>query len=174
MPKYSIEQLRTIFTASNDFNEIFDAFEDALAQKIDDVELYRHLLGNSHLAAEEVCLFAEKLSDDFPALAYDTYMWLGSLFAATYAQKDNYELATRYYKKAAQSRPFETAPYLNLSDNYDANLNLPPLDELISFLSTGAEHCSETRLLTERLIFFYTLKGDDEWAEFYKKKLREG
>ena len=164
MPKYSIEQLRTIFTASNDFNEIFDGFEDALAQKIDDIELYRHLFGNSYLTAEEICLFAEKLSGDFPELAYDVYMWLGSYFAALYAQKDNYELATRYYHKAAQVRPFETAPYLNLCDNYDENLNLPPANELITFLSVGIEYCKDVCPLMERMIFLYELKGDDEWA----------
>ena len=98
-------------------------------------------------------------------------MWLGSFFAAMYSQKDNYELATRYFQKASKARPAEVTPYLNLCDNYDANVNLPPIKELIAFLSAGLEQCKEKRAIIERLIFFYELEGDDEWAEFYKKKL---
>ncbi len=66
MPRYTVDEIRSKFANGKDFNEIFDAFEEALAQGIQDVELYRLLFWNSALCPDELCLFGEKLAKEFP------------------------------------------------------------------------------------------------------------
>src|SRR5512135_1377438 len=125
MPRFTIEEIRNKFANSTDFNELFDAFEDALEQKIQDVMLYRLLFWNNSLAPDELCLFGEKLAKEFPNLAYDTYMWLASVFEVTYSSYDDCELARKYYRKGAEGKPKGESPYLDAADCYGPDLNMP-------------------------------------------------
>jgi len=70
MPRFTLEEIRAKFSNSTDFNEIFDAFEDAIAQNIQDVELYRLLFWNNSLGPDELCLFGEKLAKQSAASRY--------------------------------------------------------------------------------------------------------
>lgn len=173
MPNLSKEEIRRRFSTSTDFNEIFDAFEEALAQHIDDIEVYRLLFWNHSLSPDELCLFGEKLVQEAPAVAYDVYMWLANVFEVTYAMYDNYELAIEYYKKAASVRPQESDPYLDAADCYEPDLNIPPLDVLIDFLKEGLGNLSSGRSVCQRLSNFYQLGGDLEMSEYYRKKSEE-
>ncbi len=168
MPRFTIEEIRTKFTNSTDFNEIFDAFEDALEQKIQDVMLYRLLFWNNSLAPDELCLFGEKLAKEFPHLAYDTYMWLASVFEVTYSSYDNFELAMKYYRKAAQAKPQDEGPYLDAADCYDPDLNIPSADSLINFLKSGLKPVSQKRNILLRLSYLYQVSGNQEQADYYR------
>lgn len=170
MPNLSKEEIRLRFSTSTDFNEIFDAFEDAIVQRIDDIEVYRLLFWNHSLSPDELCLFGEKLAQEFPAIAYDVYMWLASVFELTYSMYDNYELALEYYKKAASVRPNEPDPYLDAADCYEPDLNIPPIDILIEFLKSGTQHLTKPRSLYQRLAYLYQLIGDSQQSEFYRQK----
>jgi len=153
MPKFTIEDLRLKFSKSTDFNEIFDAFEDALEQRLQDVELYRLLFWNHALTPDELCLFGEKLAREFPNIAYDVYMWLASVFEVTYSSYDNYDLCIEYYKKAAHVKPGEIDPYLDACDCYEPDLKIPPIDILIEFVkrkpcTLGSLTCINLRVTT--------------------------
>jgi tetratricopeptide (TPR) repeat protein len=167
---YTVEEIRKCFSTSTDFNEIFDAFQSALTQKVRDVEPYRLLFWNHSLTADEIRLFGEKLAGEFPDLAYDVFLWLASIFEATYSSSDNYELALRYYQKAALASPAEPDPYLDACDCYDPDLNIPPLDSLIEFVSRGVEHVKNPASLYKRLAHLHELAGDTEKSEFYRRK----
>lgn len=173
MAKLTVEEIRKRFEQSKDFNEIFDAFEQALEQRLDDIELYRQLFWNHALAPDELCLFGTKLAKEFAQLSYEVYMWLASIFEVTYAMYDNYELALEYYKKAASVRPSEPDPYLDAADCYEPDLNIPPISLLINFLKQGA--CSVTRPITiyQRLAHFYEICGNDEMSIYYQRKVQE-
>jgi tetratricopeptide (TPR) repeat protein len=173
MPNFSQEEIRRRFSTSTDFNEIFDAFEDAVVQRIDDVELYRLLFWNNSLTPEELCLFGEKLSQEFPQISYDVYMWLANVFELTYSMYDNYELAVEYYKKAASIKPSEPDPYLDAADCYEPDLNIPPVDVLIDFLKEGSEHVGNPKTVFQRLAYLYQLSGDFEMSEYYRRKADE-
>ncbi len=168
MSRFSVEEIRQKFATSQDFNEIFDAFEDALSQQLRDLELYRLLFWNNSLGPEELCLFGEKLAREFPDLAYGTYMWLANVFEVTYSSYDNFDLAMTYYRKAAQARPAEVDPYLNLVDCYDPDLNIPPADALIAFLREGLKTVSGKKILLQRLSFLYQMIGDREQSDYYR------
>jgi tetratricopeptide (TPR) repeat protein len=167
---FSIDEIRRRFAESDDFNEIFDAVEAAINQRIDDVELYRLLFWNNSLSSEAIAMFGEKIAREFPNIAYDIYMWLASVFEVSYSKYDNYEGAIRYYKKAAEVRPMELDPYLDAADCYDPDLNLPPADVLIEFLLQGLKHVRTPKPIYQRLALLYRNIGDDDMADFYEQK----
>jgi hypothetical protein len=168
MPRLTLEEIRNKFANSTDFNELFDAFEDAIDQKIQDVMLYRLLFWNNSLAPDELCLFGEKLAKEFPTLAYDTYMWLASVFEVTYSSYDNFELAMKYYHKATMAKPKEEAPYLDAADCYDPDLNIPSVDSLINFLKSGLKPVDQKRNILLRLSYLYQVSGNQEQADYYR------
>jgi len=168
MPRFTLEEIRAKFSNSTDFNEIFDAFEDAITQKIQDVELYRLLFWNNSLGPDELCLFGEKLAKEFPAIAYDTYMWLASVFEVTYSSYDNFELAIKYYKKAARSKPSEPDPYLDAADCFDPDLNIPPIDVLIEFLKDGVKRVGNKKSILLRLAHMYQIIGNEAQSDYYR------
>ncbi|MEX0602106.1 MAG: hypothetical protein WD295_02115 [Bacteroidota bacterium] len=169
MPRFTAEEIRAKFANATDFNDLFDAFEDALAQGIQDVEIYRLLFWNTSLGPDELCLFGEKLAKEFPGIAYDTYMWLASVFEVTYSAYDNFELAITYYRKAARARRNEPDPYLDACDCYDPDLNIPPLDTLIDFLKEGLPHVGNKTSLLLRLSRLYEQGGDLEKSDYYRR-----
>jgi len=170
MRNYTVEEIRRCFSTSTDFNEIFDVFQAALAQEVKDVEPYRLLFWNHSLTPDEIRLFGEKLSTQFPDLAYDVYLWLAGVFEVTYSARDNFELAVHYYQKAALVRPAEPDPYLDACDCYDPDLNIPPLFSLIEFVENGAGHVTNPASLFRRLSHLYRLAGNEEMSEHYRRK----
>lgn len=173
MPQFTKEEIRRRFSISTDFNEIFDAFEDAIGQGIDEIEVYRLLFWNHSLTPDELCLFGQKLVQEFPTVAYDVYMWLANVFEVTYSMYDNYELAVEYYKKAASVKPGEPDPYLDAADCYEPDLNIPPVDVLIDFLSEGARHLVNPKSVYQRLSYLYQVVGDLQMSEYYRQKAEE-
>ena len=170
---YSVDDIRRVFANSTDFNEIFDVFQAALRQQLKDVELYRLLFWNHSLTPDEIRLFGEKLASEFPAIAYDVYLWLASVFEVTYSSNDNYELALQYYQKAARARPAEPDPYLDACDCYDPDLNIPPVAVLIEFVHRGTQHVVNPTSLYRRLSRLYLLAGEERRSEQYRR-LAEG
>ncbi|HLX12546.1 MAG TPA: hypothetical protein VKS81_07020 [Bacteroidota bacterium] len=174
MPGLSKEEIQKIFELSTDFNDIFEAFEEAIALKFDDIELYRLLFWNKFLSPDELCMFGDKLAKEFPTLAYDSYMWLANVFEATYAASDNYDLALRYFKKAALVKPAEPDPYLDAADCYEPDLNIPPIAQLIDFLKLGAQNVANANKIYQRLAYLYELLDNDEMTQFYRRKANPG
>lgn len=173
MPQLSAEEIRRRFELSKEFNEIFDAFEQALEQRLDDIELYQKLFWNNTLTPDELCLFGEKLAKEFTNIAYDTYLWLANIFEVTYSVYDNHERALEYFWKAASVRPHENTPYLEAGRCYEPDLNIPSVHVLIGFLKKGSTLSSQPKLLYERLIELYEYAGNDEMSEYYRRKIRE-
>jgi hypothetical protein len=168
MPRFTLDEIRGKFANGKDFNEIFDAFEEALKQSLQDVELYRLLFWNAALSPDELCLFGEKLAKEFPTLAYETYMWLANVFEVTYSSYDNFELAIRYYRKAAKVKPMEVQPYLNAADCHEPDLNIPPFTLLVEFLKEGLNSVKDKKTLLHRLSYLYQMHGDQKQADFYR------
>jgi len=105
----TLDEIKRRFEFSTDFNEIFDAFEVALALKVRDLDLYRLLFMNPSLSPDELCLFGEKLAREVEGIAFEIYGWLARVFEATHSMLDNYELTFEYYRKAAAVRPEEVS-----------------------------------------------------------------
>ncbi|HUN66086.1 MAG TPA: hypothetical protein VMW43_08275 [Bacteroidota bacterium] len=173
MPQLTPEDIRKRFEQSREFNDLFEAFEEALRLGLRDIELYRLLFWNSALTPDEVCMFGEKLAAEFPDLSFDVYMWLASVFNVTYAMYDNYDLAFRYYRKAAAAKPASSDPYLRISECYEPDLNIPPLDAIIHFLKAGAPGLEQPKPVFEKLAHFYDLRGNDEMSSYFRRRAEE-
>ena len=105
MRKLTLDEIRKCFETSHEFNEIFDAFQQALAQRMNDIELYRQLFWNHALTPAERCLFGEKLSKEFPDLAYGVFMWLANVFEVTNTTMyDNYDLRSSILQKSCRAQ----------------------------------------------------------------------
>lgn len=169
MPKLTKEEIREKFITSDDFNELFDAFEAALESKIDDLELYQLLFWNNSLSSDELCLFGEKLVQVFPHMAYDVYMWLAKIFEVTFSMHDNYELAFEYYKKAAHVKPEQVETYIAASKCFESDLNIPPADLLIEFLKDGLNYVNNQIPIYNCLSDLYEKIGDEEQSLYYRK-----
>jgi hypothetical protein len=174
MRSYSLEEIRNCFSRSADFNEIFDAFQSAISQKIKDLEQYRLLFWNHSLSTDEVRLFGEKLAEVFPDMAHEIYLWLASVFEVTSSSDDNYELAFHYYQKAAESEPKNPDAYLDACDCYDPDLNIPPVTNLIEFVKRGTNHVTDPVPLYKRLANLFQFLGDPGQSEEYRRKADEG
>ena len=170
MSRLTVEEIRKRFELSKEFNEIFDAFEQAIEQRLDDIDLYKQLFWNHTLTPDELCLFGEKLAKEFAPLAYDTYTWLAEVFEVTYSMFDNYELALEYYIKASSVKPSELAPYLGAANCYEPDLNIPPVSLLIEFLKKGSEIVAHPEPLYMKLVQFYDIVGNDEMRNYYRRK----
>ncbi|GEM_PF-383790 len=173
MSDFSREEIRLRFSSATNFNEIFDAFESAINQHIDDIELYRQLFWNDSLRIDEIILFGEKLAKEFPHNAYDVYMWMANVFEAVFSSEDNFEHSLMYYQKAAAVNPAVPDPYLDACDCYDPDLNIPPLESLIDFVKKGLDSASEKKNLSSRLSYLYHLLGDEDLAEYYRLMAEE-
>ncbi len=171
MSNLSIEEIRKRFELSKEFNEIFDTFEDAIGQRIEDIEVYKLLFWNPTLTPDELCLFGEKLAKEFSSLAYDTYMWLADIFEVTYAMYDNHVRSLEYFQKAAAVRSDEPTPYLAAAKCYEPDLNIPPVNVLLDFLKRGVTNVKHPRVLYEQLLELYEYAGNDEMIEYYRRKL---
>jgi len=173
MAKLTPDEIRQRFELSKEFNEIFDAFGQAIEDRIDDIELYRQLFWNATLTPDELCMFGEKLAREFPHIAYDIYMWLASVFGVTYSMFDNYELALAYYQKAAEIRPAAPDPYLDAVDCYEPDLGIPPVSLLISFLKAGVRNVPAPITLYNKLAYLYEIEGNDEMSKFFRMRANE-
>ena len=173
MPRFTPEEIRYIFSNAVDFNDLFDAFEDALKQNIQDIDLYRLLFWNHALGPDELCLFGEKLAKEFPSIAYDVFMWLASVFEVTYSSYDNFELAIKYYRRSAATKPAEVDPYLDACDCYDPDLNIPPADTLIDFLKSGLGNVMNKKTLLMRISQMYQLIGEQDLSDYYRDLANE-
>ncbi|MBI2428224.1 MAG: hypothetical protein HYV29_05410 [Ignavibacteriales bacterium] len=163
-------EIRHIFNTSKNFNELFDAFDEAILQGIDDVELYRILFWNDSLGSDELILFGEKLAREFRHIAYDVYMWLANIFEVLFGKKDNFEMALTYYQKAAAIKPDEPDPYLDACDCYNPDLDIPPAKNLIEFLKIGLEFVHNKKSICLRLAVLYQSIGEKDLAEYYRVK----
>jgi hypothetical protein len=86
---------------------------------------------------------------------------------------DNFDLAITYYKKAAEKKPHEPAPYIDAANCFDRDLKIPAADILIDFLKKGVNHVNDPRPLYERLADLYETVDNDEMTKFYRRKLGE-
>ena len=93
------KEIEFIFSNSNSADELFDAFHIAISEKIRDEELYKKLLWNKALSADEISMFAEKISHDFPELSFNIFFWTAQVFESISNYGEYHNHAFKYFKK---------------------------------------------------------------------------
>lgn len=161
------EDIEQIFRSSNDSNELFDAFQTALSLEIDDVELYKILLGNPTLSFDEIAMYTEKLANEFTKFGFDIYLWTAKLLETKSLNIDALETALHYYAKAAQINPTDHTPFINAINlyNYEMVFNLNKLIE--EFVESGIHSVMKKSLLYKTLADHFKKTGDLESQKKY-------
>lgn len=117
-------EIENIFTSSSSSDEIFDAFHEAITQKIADINLYKILLANAFLKEDEAKLYASKIGKEFPEFAYDIYMWCAEIFANKSWYPEQTEHAIECLLKAFDSNKKAHEPLVKLLELYNHELDM--------------------------------------------------
>ncbi len=155
------EEIENIFRYSNNSNELFDAFQSALSQKIEEVELYKALLGNPTLSPPEIEMYTEKLCSEFKDERFDIYSWTARLFETKYYRVESIEKALHYYAKAAKIKPEEYLPFINVMNLYNYDFDLSFNKIIIDFVKRNLDGVKNKREVYKSLAEHYKKLGDN-------------
>lgn len=148
------QELEKVFREATSSDELFDTFQKALHHKLVDAELYKILLGNMILSADEVKMYTEKLCQEFRDICYDIYMWAASILENMHAG-EHLETAFNYYRKAIEANRSDHLPYINILRMYNAELDLPPKKVLVELFRTGIKEVKYKSKLCRAIADFY-------------------
>lgn len=164
MEKYKYEY---IFKNSKNPDELFDAFDKALKEGIEDLEVYKLLFWNSVLDIDMLSMFIKKLANTFPKIAYDVYMWGAKVIELSFDNVENFEIILNFYKKAAELKPHENEPYIKAADSYNFELKIHPPSIVINFLKKGTTKVKDPSTLYFKLSEFFGKLGNIELKNHY-------
>ncbi len=161
--------LENIFLTSSSSEELFDAFDTALKGNVDNLEIYKILIANPALAIDEIEMYVKTLSEKFPSMKYELFMW--TAFALeTYTEVSEYlEKATEYYAKAAEIDFSNCEPYISMLKNYDYELKLPVNKMIINFIESRLDLIQCKSKIYYALAEHYGKLGESEKKAFYLK-----
>jgi len=169
MNEKDFKVLENIFLTSSSSEELFDAFDTALKGNIDDLEIYKILLANPALSIDEIEMFVKALSEKFPSMKYDLFMWTAFVLE-TYTEVSEYlEKATEYYAKAADIDLSSCEPYLGMLENYDYEIKHPANKVIINFIESRLNLIECKSKIYAALAEHYGKLGNGEKKSFYLK-----
>ena len=125
------QDLEEIFRTSNSSDDLFDSFRTAIENKIGDEDLYKILLRNKALSADEISMFAEKICKEFPNLSYNIYFCVAQLFESISSYGKYLDRSFVYYTKAAGRKPTLHEPYMAIAKIYNAEFNIPKFESIV-------------------------------------------
>jgi hypothetical protein len=70
--------------------------------------------------------------------------------------------------------PGRPEPYIDACDCYDIDLNIPPVGNLIEFVTSGLDHVQHPGPLYKRLSNLYHYAGDQVKSDHYRRLAEEG
>ncbi|MDP4174256.1 MAG: hypothetical protein Q8933_09835 [Bacteroidota bacterium] len=148
------------FREATSSGELFDTFQQALKLKLKDIDLYKILLGNMALNADEIKMFTEKLCREFEDLKYDLYMWSANILENTLSE-ENLEAAFAYYLKASELDRTNHLPFMSILKMYNVDFDLPPKEKIISIIENAINEVKIKSHLFREMADFYGYIGDE-------------
>jgi hypothetical protein len=155
-------EIRNIFTTSSSPDELFDVFEQAVKYKIDDASLYKTLLWNKAISCDEIMMYAEKICKEFPGLCFEIYFAVGEILESISMYGSMKENSFEYFKKSAAANKFSHNPYISAAKMYNAELDIPPFEQVASFVESGIEHVELKSKLCFALSSLYKQRGEHD------------
>ena len=137
MNEEKFKKIENTFRNSTSPDELFDALQDALNEKLDDPEMFKILLGNSALSSDEIRMFTEKLIREYTASAYDLSMWIAQVFGNFSDDYQKLEYALNYYIKATIIQPGNFEPFLKILSLYNYDVDLPTNYKIVEAIESG-------------------------------------
>ena len=160
-------KVETVFRYSNSNNELFDAFGDALKNKINDFELYKILLANPSLSVDEIKMFSEKLLKDMPMNTYHILMWVAKIFESRSSGFVDFDETIRYYERAINTRPVEYEPHLNLLNIFNYEVETEQNKKILHLVENGIGRVISKSKIYYALADLHKRLGDTKTSSKY-------
>lgn len=169
MEKDIRNDIEEVFVTSSSTDELFDAFRVALYNKVNDEELYKRLLSNKALSTDEITMYAEKICKEFPELCYPVYFWVGQIFSSISSYSMHTDKAFYFLKKAAAHDASNEAPYIEIIQMYNKDLDYPPLEDIINLVQDRIKTAEKKSRICFKLSRLYKELGNVEEEKTYQK-----
>ena len=163
------EEIENTFRNSNSHDKLFDAFREALAAGINDVEIYKVLLANPILSNDELVLFTEKLAQEFREYCYEYYMWTAGLFESKFPDMNSLEYSLKYYTKAVLCGTGKDKPLLKILKLYNYDFDISLNDKIISLVENSFESVNNKSRIYKELSLHYKRTGEEKKFKLYGK-----
>lgn len=155
MSQEAIHSLERVFRTATSFEELFDAFQIAIKNKIENLELYKILLANNSLMEDEISFFTEKIAETFSKFKYEVYLWTAKIYGTDYLNSFNIDKAVSYYIKALNINKSEHSTYVGLIGLYNQELKLPDPALILSLTNLGLKECKKKSTIYNALSSLY-------------------
>ncbi len=148
------KELEKIFRESSKPEELFDAFKRAIDNKIEDLSIYKILLGNIALNIDELKMYTEKICTVFPGISSEIYHWSGSIIES---DPSNYNLETAfdYYKQSLDIDSNNLAVYQSLFNLYNPEIDFPPLLSIEKIIEKNLDRVIQKSKYCKTVASFY-------------------
>lgn len=162
-----IKYIEYIFLISSSSEELFDAFDIAIKNKISDAELYKILLANPYISTDELALFTEKITSEFQHLSYEIYVWTAKILEQKVSGLDYIERCVEYYQKAVNSKPTESEPLINMIKLYNFDFSLPVNRTIIANVKQCIKSVEKKSVVYYELANLYKKMGNQDLNKEY-------
>lgn len=153
-------EIEKIFLTSNSNEELFDTFQLAIQNNLDDFELYKTLLANPILSSDEIKLYCHKLCHVFPESSYEYYLWTAQIFECCKSENNCLDYSIDYYYNAAQCNPVKVEPYLMLFNNYNFDVEVATNKKILDLIEEGIKLVDKKSILCRKIAEIYNHKGE--------------
>lgn len=130
-------KIEYVFKNSTSRDELFDFFTEAIKYDVIDFELYKILLANPVLSADEIKMYSEKLLKEFPLGSYHILMWAAKIFESRINGYSDFDDVIRYYERAINTRPVEYEPHLNLLNIFNYEVETEQNKKILNLVENG-------------------------------------
>ncbi len=164
-----LKEIEKVFRTSNSSDELFDTFRIAIENKVNDEQLYKILLRNKALSADEIAMYSEKICKEFPSLCYNVFKCTAQIYESISSYAKHHYRALKYYKKAAEINPETFEPYVSIIRMYNKELNLPKLEDVRETVLSGMKTVKIKSKIYFALSSLYKNLGNDDDEKKYQK-----
>lgn len=161
------DAIENIFRNSSNRDELFDALQLSLQNRIDNIELYKILLANPILTDDELIMYTEKLCSEFTQHRFELLMWTAKIFETKSYYPESIEKSLHYYIKASQSNPTDYQPYINALKLYVYEIDLTINKQILQFVESSFQVVDKKSIIYYHLSKHYKKAGNDSLAVKY-------
>jgi hypothetical protein len=161
--------VESAFRQSASSGELFDALKLAIKHRIEDVELYKILLGNPSLSKYELIMFTEKICKDFEDCSYEIYLWSARVFESRVGDSDFTEDSLYFYEKAFLSNPEEHSPLIGALNLFNYDYEIPANQSIMSLIDLAIPSVSKKSMVYRSLYEHFKKTGNKDLMARYLK-----
>ena len=162
------EKIENIFRNSSDADELFDTFEIALKENLEDIESYKILFANPTLGLNEIKMFSQALCEKYPGFCFGVFTWVGNIFANKKYDSEWRKSAVDFFLKASDYEPAEPEPLIKLLELYDHEIDIPDNKLILKEVKERMNKVGKKKELYKSIAEFYKKEGNETLEKKYR------